>query len=158
MIYTHWRKSKLKKIILLAVLLLSACSSEEEVTKKSEPAEEQTNVEQQVNNEDLTQEELNEKLKEEATRADIVEINVENPPIGKKVYIDGEVDLLTEGDKDEFLITSKESKGFGVYKVKLINTTDIDFNEGDQVRIYGGVTGKDETDTPEILASILEKK
>jgi len=157
MIYIHWRKNKLKTFILIAALLLSACSSEEEVTKKSEPADE-TNIEQQVNNEDLSQEEVNEKLKEEATRADIVEINVENPPIGKKVYIDGEVDVLTEGVVDEFLITSKESKGYGVYKVKLINTTDEDFKEGDQVRVYGGITGKDETDTPEILASILEKK
>lgn len=148
----------MKKIILLAALLLSACGSEEEITKESVRNEVQTNVEPQVSNEDLTQGELNEKLKEESTRADIVEINVENPPIGKKVYIDGEVDVLTEGDIDEFLITSKESKGYGVYKVKLINTTDEDFKEGDQVRVYGAITGKDEIDTPEILATVLEKK
>ncbi|WP_182101807.1 hypothetical protein [Niallia taxi] len=148
----------MKKIILLAALLLSACGSEEEITKESVRNEVQTNVEPQVSNEDLTQGELNEKLKEESTRADIVEINVENPPIGKKVYIDGEVDVLTEGDIDEFLITSKESKGYGVYKVKLINTTDEDFKEGDQVRVYGAITGKDEIDTPEILATVLDKK
>jgi len=139
------------------LLLLGACSSNEETTKKEKPKEE-VNVKSQKTNDDKSQEELNTQLKEEATRADIVELNVDNPPIGKKVFIDGKVDVLTDGDIEEFIITSKESNGNGVYKVKLINTTDVDFSEGDQVRIYGGVTGKDETGIPEILASILEKK
>ena len=149
----------MKKIILMSsfLLLLGDCSSNTETTKE-EKSKKEISTEQQENKNDMTQEELNEQLKKEATRADIVEINVKNPPIGKKVYIDGEVDVLTEGAIDEFLITSKESKGLGVYKIKLFNTPDVEFKEGDQVRIYGRITGKDETDTPEISATILEKK
>jgi len=146
----------LKKIILLAALLLSACSSEEEVTKKSEPADE-TNVEQKVNNEDLSQEEINEKLKEEATRADFVELDVDNPPIGKKVFIDGKVSVLTEGTIDSFTLTSEEGTAYGMYKVILINTTNEEYTSGDQVRVFGSVKGKDEIGMPEISATILEK-
>ncbi|WP_437830678.1 hypothetical protein ACQRXC_04015 [Niallia taxi] len=144
----------MKKIILLAALLLSACSSEEEVTKKSQPAEVQT--EQQAKNNDMSQEEANEQLKKEATQADFVEINVDSPK-GKRVFIDGEVSLLTEGVFDEFVLTTDEGPNeHGMYGIQLANTTDAVFSEGDKVRIYGVVNGKDENGMPKIYATILE--
>lgn len=149
----------MKKIILMSslLLLLGACSSKEETIKEEKTK--QVNVEIQKTNDNKSQEELNEQLKKEAKKADIVELNVDNPPIGKKVFVDGEVSSLSKNDSiNEFVLRSKENDGNGMYKIKLINTIETDFNEGDQVRIYGAVTGKDETGTLEILASILENK
>ncbi|MEK4922405.1 hypothetical protein MKX78_10835 [Cytobacillus sp. FSL R5-0569] len=144
--------------ILTTSFILFACGGNEETTKEEKPKKE-VNVEIQKTNDDNTQEKLSAQLKEEATKADFVELNVDNPPNGKKVFIDGEVSSLIKDDfVSEFILTSKENDGYGMYKIKLLDSTDQDFNEGDQVRIYGGVSGKDDTGTPEILASILEKK
>ena len=54
-------------------------------------------------------------------------------------------------------MTTNEEKGNGMYKVILANTTDVEYTEGETVRIYGGTSGKDENGMPEILASIIEK-
>lgn len=144
-------------IILTTSFLLIACGGNEETAKEEKPKEEV--VEDQKTNDDQSQEELNTQLKQEATKADFVELNVDNPPEGKKVFIDGEVSSLIRDDSiNEFILTSKENDGYGMYKIILVNSSDADFNEGDQVRIYGGVKGKDDIGTPEILASILEKK
>ncbi|MFD0827582.1 hypothetical protein ACT8ZR_18295 [Neobacillus sp. M.A.Huq-85] len=113
-----------------------------------------------------TQQELNDKLKSEAVQADFVELNVDNPPLRKKVYIDGKVSVLTKGVLDEFTITSKEGNGYGMYHVTLFNTTDTKYSEGDQVRIYGTVgglnsgkeVGKDDSGMIMIIATIIEKK
>ncbi|MEM5014135.1 hypothetical protein WKH57_25840 [Niallia taxi] len=146
----------MKKILLISVLLLSACSSEEEVTKKTVATETQTDT-NQVEKEDMTQEEANEQLKKEATQADFVEINVDNPK-GKTVFIEGEVSLLTEGVFDEFVLTTEEGPNeHGMYGIQLANTTDAVYSEGDKVKIYGVVNGKDENGMPQIYATILEK-
>lgn len=151
----------MKKIILTSslLLLLGACSSNVETTKEEKPKKE-ISTEQQENKKDMTQEELNEQLKKEATKANFVEINVDNPPNGKRIYIDGEVSILTEGGGiDTFTLTSKEDNNeYGIYKIELANTTDAVYSEGDIVRIYGTVNDKDETGMPKILATILEKK
>ncbi|MGP9039836.1 DNA-binding protein [Cytobacillus kochii] len=144
--------------ILTTSFLLFACGGNEESTKEVKPKEE-VNTEQQENNNDMTQEEVNEQLKKEAEKADFVEINVDNPPEGKKLFIDGKVSLLTEGDFDEFILTTDEGPGeHGMYGIQLANTTDAVYSEGDEVRVYGVVNGKDETGMPKILATILEKK
>lgn len=141
------------------LLLLGACSSNTETTKEEKPKK-RISTEQQENKNDMTQKELNEQLKKEATKANFVEINVDNPPNGKRIYIDGEVSILTEGGGiDTFTLTSKEDNNeYGIYKIELANTTDAVYSEGDIVRIYGTVNDKDETGMPKILATILEKK
>lgn len=151
----------MKKILvsMLAILLvfaLVACSngdSEEKTTSKTEEI-----VNKESTEKGPSQQKLNEKLKKEAVKADFVELNVDNPPEGKKVYIDGEVSALNKGPMDEFVLTSKEDKGNGMYMIKLANTTDVEFSEGDQVRVYGVVNGKDDTGMPKVLATIIEKK
>lgn len=106
---------------------------------------------------DPTQEELNEELKQDAVRADFVELNVDNPPKDKKVFVDGEVSSLKEGALDEFIITSKEGNGNGMYSIQLANTTNVEFKEGDIVRVYGTVDNKNELGFPQIFGTILER-
>lgn len=145
----------MRKLIfaLFATLLLSACNQE----STDQVVEETVEAEETVINEP-SQDELNEQLKEEAVKADFVELNVDTPPDGKKVYIEGEVSLLTAGTVDEFVLTSEEETGKGMYKIEFADTTDVDYSEGDQVRVYGAVNGKDEVGMPKVLATILEKK
>lgn len=105
-----------------------------------------------------SQEEINEHLKMVAEKANFVELNVDDPPNGKKVFIDGEITVLYEnGTFGEFMLASKEGEGYGAYNIILLNTTDIKYWEGDQVRVYGAVNGKDESGMPQVLATILEK-
>jgi hypothetical protein len=105
-----------------------------------------------------SQEELNEKLKQEAVQANFTELDGDNQQIGKKVYIDGEVGPGMKDVIDEFMLTAKEGDGYGIYKVKLFNTAKTEYNKGDQVRVYGTVEGKDDSGMPLITATILEKK
>lgn len=150
-------------LLISGVITLSACGNDEgkEIDGDTAPAEElnetvETPPIEETTNEP-TQDELNAKLKEEATQAIFVEMNVENPPKGKKVYVDGEVSNLIEGVLDEFIITSKEESGNGMYKIQLANTTDSEYEEGDIVRVYGSVYDKDELGFPQIAGTILEK-
>jgi hypothetical protein len=146
----------MKKLLFVALigLFLSACGNEETTA----PVEESQTVEKSLPNEGLTQDELNEKIKAEAVQADFAELNVTNPPDGKRVYVDGVVSILTKGIIDEFILTAKEGDGYGMYKIILLNTIDAEYVEGDQVRIYGVVNGKDDSGMPQISAPILEKK
>lgn len=146
-------------LLLSLGLILSACGNEVveednvEVNTPEEPIDKQEE-------DKPTQAELNEILKEEAVEADFVELNVDNPPMNKKVFVDGEITVVTEnGALDEFIITSKENEdNNGVYSIMLVNTTDVEYSEGDQIRIYGSVDGKDEDGLPLIFATILEQK
>lgn len=139
-----------KLILLLAIILgLTGCQSTNDTTTEPESKEESVKIEP-------TQEELNAKLKAEAVKADFVEINVDNP-VGKKVFAEGEVTILTKGALDEFTLTTKEGDGYGIYQITLANTTEEDYSEGDIVRIYGTADGKDELGMPKILATIVEK-
>ncbi|USK43708.1 hypothetical protein [Cytobacillus oceanisediminis] len=130
--------------------------AEQTILPVIEPVD-KTNTEVSQNEDEPSQDELNAKLKEEAVQADFVELNVDNPPKGKSVYIDGEVSVLTEGPLDEFIITSKEDSGNGMYKIQLANTTDSEYEEGDIVRVYGSVYDTDESGLPQILGTVLEK-
>lgn len=149
----------MKKVLIIgfAALVLSACGNEDVVKEEDTTIEEtDTIINEEVEN-DPTQDELNAKLKEEAVKADFVELGADNPPNGKSVYIDGEVSVLMEDVIDQFTLTAKEGDGYGIYHIKLINTTDIEYSNGDTVRIYGTVKGKDEG-FPLISATILEQK
>ena len=142
-------------IITLATILITACTPKEKKTVSSSNTNpgEQTEITKEP-----SQEELNAKLKMEAVQADFVELNIDSPPKGKKVYVDGEVSVLIKGPLDEFTITSKEGDGFGMYKIQLRNTTDVEYNNGDFVRVYGAVNDKDELGFPRIFGTIIEKR
>ncbi|MCM3536607.1 DNA-binding protein [Priestia endophytica] len=144
---------KLLALPLLAALLLSACGGNEETateTKSDKPAtsEEKKN--------EPTQEELDAKLKEEATTADFVKLNVDNPPVDEKVTAKGKVSIVyQEGVGGSFMLETKEGSGYGMYNI--LNYSLADVKEDDEVTIYGTTTGKKADDgSPQINATIIE--
>lgn len=139
-------------VFIIAVIFLVACNQ-----VSTNPSLEETLEPEEIVVNEPTQDELNVKLKGEAVQADFVELNVDNPPDGKKVFVEGEVSLLTKGTLDEFVLTSEEENGKGMYKIQFANTTDVEYADGDRVRVYGAVNGKDDVGMPKISASILEK-
>lgn len=149
----------------ISLIILIPLGNQPVVNETNEEANDTTSqlsdAAKKVLNEDVandpTQEELNEELKQDAVRADFVELNVDNPPKDKKVFVDGEVSSLKEGALDEFIITSKEGNGNGMYSIQLANTTNVEFNEGDFVRVYGTVDNKNALGFPQIFGTILEK-
>lgn len=150
------RRRKLKNIILFVsiLVLLVGCSDNKEVSQQKN--EETAEVFETSGPTQPTQEELNEEMKSDAVQANFVELNVDDPPNGKRIFAEGEVSILTKDVLDEFILTTTEGDGYGMYKVILANTTDNEYNEGDIVRIYGAVNGKDEDGIPKITATILE--
>jgi colicin import membrane protein len=124
---------------LLGLSLLMGCSA-------NEPTEEATAEESGP-----TQEELDAQLKDEATAADFVELNSDDAETGKKVYAEGTVDVILEEGVIQSLSFSTDD---GMYT--LANASGTKVSEGDQVKVYGVYSGKDETGIPKIDVSIIE--
>lgn len=161
-------KVLLSGLLLSGVFVLSACGSDdvEEVSGDSTPVEEVTrpplsDAAKQVleagKENEPTQEELNVKLKEEATQADFVELNVDNPPIDKKVFAAGTITFVNDsGLGGTFTLTTEEEKGIGIYTIFNL-TSDFEVQEGQYVTIYGTVSpDKSEDGSPQITATIIE--
>jgi hypothetical protein len=145
----------MKKLIgvgLLLSLLLVACSSE-----SSEPVEEETKVStEETKKDEPTQEELNAQLKEEATKANFVELNSDDTEKGQKIFTVGTIDVvIKEGMLGEFSFTTEEDEGYGMYTV--VNVMGTEVTKGDKVKIYGVYDGKDESGFPIINATIIEQ-
>ncbi|WP_409297776.1 hypothetical protein V1498_06910 [Peribacillus sp. SCS-26] len=135
---------------------LFGCNEEE----KAEPAASEPKAEEKaVTEPEPSQEELNAALKKEAKEADFVAVNGGEVAEKTKLFITGEITLITQPDGPiyEFTLTSNEGDGFGVYSVKLLGT-DFSISQGDQVTVYGVYTGKNDLGMPSITATILEKK
>ena len=157
------RKRNLKKVskilggsialIMFSILLkpgmLSPQAASTSITTTSESVEKEQ-----------TQEEINKKLKLDATKADFVEINgYEKENIGKYLFIDGEVSFV--GDVNEaiplFTVTTKEGDGYGIYDV--MNFYDIEVKKGDKVKVYGSLSSeKSNVGAPQISGIIIEKQ
>lgn len=137
-------------IAIVSLVIISGCSSEPKETVKKVPEVSQKNNEP-------TQDELNEKLKSEAVRADFVELNGGKAEMNKRVFAVGEVTIvIKEGSMGEFTLTTVDGDGYGMYTVKNVLGTEV--NEGDQVKVYGPFTGKDDLGFPTISATIIEKQ
>lgn len=107
---------------------------------------------------ELTQDELNDQLKNEAVQADYNEITSANPPNGKKVYVDGKIIGITKDVLDIIVLSTDDYKG--MYKIQLVNTTKVTYTEGDHIRVYGTVIGKGVPDYGEydISGTLIEQK
>ncbi|WEY80394.1 hypothetical protein P5667_15630 [Bacillus velezensis] len=156
----------MKYIILLLVVigLLSACSSKDTESSKEASNDnkvKETTVSGQSDTEadDEEAEKLHKKIKKESTKADFVELNVDNPPYGKKVKVEGEITNVTnEGALGgELYVSQKEGKGFGMYAV--YNLTTDEYKVGDKITAYGTVESEKGTaGGPKITATLIEKK
>lgn len=143
----------MKKIFVvgLAALFLSACSDTEEKTESVEPT-----VQEEPETNEPTQAELDAQLKEEATQANFVELNSDDAEQDKKVFAEGEItNIEKEGSLGVFTLTTEETSGDGMYTVNVL-ATDVDFAKGDQVKVYGTYSGKDDLGFPVITATIIE--
>lgn len=142
---------KLIGLVLLSSLFMVACSSNE----ASESVNEETNTEVTEVDSEVTQEDLDAKLKEEATQADFVELNSDDAETGKKVFAEGTVETVTtDGTMGEFTLTTSEGDGSGMYTI--VNVMGTEVLEGDTVTIYGVYEGKDDLGFPMINATVIE--
>lgn len=137
-------------VLLAAVFLLVACGgNEEKATETEEP------VKTQEETTEPKQDELDAKLKAEATAIDFVAANGDEVAEGTKVTITGEVtNVAGEGIGEAFTVTTNEGDGFGMYTVKNITMKEV--TQGDTVTVYGVYDGKDELSMPSIVVTVIE--
>ncbi|WP_238884560.1 DNA-binding protein [Clostridium sp. YIM B02551] len=139
-----------KKIIVLFIIGvvsvgLVSCSSKKDNTQsaKSDTTQTETKKEDE-NKKELTQDELNAKIKSEAKPIKFVDINGHEDDFkNKSVYIEGEVTNVDNTDSvfPKFTVTTNEDGGSGMYNV--MNMLKYEVKQGQKVKIYGKVTGKD---------------
>lgn len=159
------RKALSLLLIGTLAITLVACSNSETKETKVENEEPKQKVEEKEEHEENepTQEELDEKLKKEASAADFEEVNSDEVPKDAKLFVEGEVGSMTDdGTTRTFTLYTQESEGgSGTYDIQtfasLPNVEQV--QEGDIVKVYGGYYGKNEdTGMPIISATIVEKK
>lgn len=139
--------------VLMSVLILAACG---DAGVNSKPIDNDERTE--ANKDELTSEELDELFRTEATEVDFVKINADEVDEGSKVYAEGEViavDPTGEAIQWFILKTDEPDDDHGVYEIQNLLVNDIEV--GEQVKIYGVYSGKDEDGTPEIQARIVER-
>lgn len=132
---------------LAVFFLLSACSAEEEFVQEVFPQGSTSIIEEP------SEEELAELMKEEAEPARFAELNKEQPPVGKKVAVEGSIEKVVDpGITGTFSLQAAD----GIYTI--INGTQIEVQQGDHVTIYGTVGVEKAADgTPIINALVVEK-
>lgn len=105
-----------------------------------------------------SQEELNNQLKEAAIEANFVELNSNETEQGKKVFATGKVSFIAEdGIFKTFTLTTDEGDGKGMYTIVDV-LKDVEYIDGDTLKIYGTFKGKNDLGIPEITSTIIEKQ
>ncbi|MFP3415204.1 hypothetical protein SB773_27195 [Bacillus sp. SIMBA_074] len=161
-----------KKLISLCIggfliIGLTACSSTDE-NKTSEKVNTKPPTE---NKKDLTsQDELNKKIKQEATEVSFVKANGDQYEQGTRLKATGTVDLLLKSATlPSFIISTNENDGKGMYTIQIAQSgvqsneseitlkNGVKITKGTTVTIYGAYDGKDKTGTPKISATVIEQ-
>lgn len=147
---------KLFYVGALSALLLTACGEEEATPKEETPAAEEKGATDKVaETKGPTQEELNEKMRNEAIKLDFVAANGDEVEKDTKVTINGKItNIAEEGVGGKFTVTTTEGDGYGMYSV--VNLTLKDVSLDSEVTIYGTYDGKDDMSAPTIIATIIE--
>lgn len=143
----------MKKILFVFVLLASllvACTEQEESIENVETTDEVETI-----TTGPTQDELNAKLKSEATEITFAAANGDEISKDSKVMIKGVVtNISKEGVGGVFTVTTSEDDGVGMYSVINFSTSDVNLNS--EVTVCGTYNGKDEIGFPAITATIIE--
>lgn len=142
-------------LILNLALALVGCGQTDKQNVKSEQSKK---VEERKEEKKETQEDINNKVKVEAVKADFVKVNA-GEMNNKSVFTEGQVSSI---NKDQvmptFTLTVKGENGYGMYSILCIDKEYIkNINNGDNVKVYGKVDGKDSTGMPKITGNIIEK-
>lgn len=110
----------------------------------------------------VTQEDLNENLKQAAEKADFVKINGHTDEYKNiKVYAEGAISSVDYDNIFDifpsFALSQVEGEGYGVYHIT--NALSVpDLKDGDSVIVYGVVTGVSNLGAPKISATVVEKR
>lgn len=150
--------------IFMAVSVLSACSNETAISEtdtKENPIDTETPLESsaEISQDETTQKELNEHLKEEATEIDFIKANGNEIEKGTLVKASGTVGTIDPNGLrgGDFALTTEEDEGLGMYDILNLNTEEIPLKEGQEVTIFGSYNDKDELGMPQIVATIIEE-
>lgn len=174
-IFKRKPKSKLfiGSLVCFALSIIIIPTSDEEASKKDDNPKttQATEAPKESQENKPTQEELDAKLKQEAVEADFVAANGGEYETGKEIKATGEITNLLNKEGEilpVFTLTTKESDGFGMYTVKVMqaNTTvtqkevtlsnGTKLTEGTQVTVYGTYDGRSEVGFPLINSTVIE--
>lgn len=153
-------KKQMLIIALLGVTVLGfvGCGGSEEV-KSNNPNKQETTSEKDSKEEEnsISLEESNKKIREEAVKADFVKINGEEMN-GKAVFVTGKVSNLELDETiPRFTLTSEENNGYGIYTMVLFDDDAKDrIKDGETITAYGYVIARDSSGIPQITANIIE--
>jgi predicted mannosyl-3-phosphoglycerate phosphatase (HAD superfamily) len=96
-----------------------------------------------------------ESFKESTTAADFVKLN-EDPEVKKRINFTGEVTFVDGG---EFTVTTDEGNGKGIYSVVMDSNYPLyEAEKGDNVKVYGVVDGKNDSNMIMVTARYVEEK
>lgn len=153
---------RLLSILLIGMLSFGmvACGDSKDTAKKDDTDKP---VATETKQEEPTREELNEKLKKEAVKADFVKLNgnsKDNKDL--KVFAEGKVSTVDYKNVMDvfpsFTLTQEEGNGFGIYHITNVLSVE-GLKDGDTVKIYGTVDEETSKDgSIKINATIIEKK
>ncbi len=159
----------MKKIISLLIgivvcLSFIGCGNTSSKQQSNERTKQTT--QKKTDKKEPTQAELNAQLKKDATKADFVQLNGhEDQYKDKKVYVEGTVSFISQAGAPgrEFTMSVQEGNGYGDYGITSLDTEHNynigkDIVEGNKVKIYGTVEGKNSEGMPHIVAIIIEKE
>jgi hypothetical protein len=162
----------MKNVFVILVILIGMCVLysffEKDSVVEANNSEVETVYEhyenQKPEEKEPTQEEINEKIKKEAVKADFVRLNGhESEPKNKylRVFIEGEISNVRYEYTDidpfpHFLISQKEKDGYGLYHItNILNIKNL--KDGDKVKVYGVVEGKTKDYSIKVSAPVIEK-
>lgn len=136
-----FKRTRKKGIWILPLsLLLSICGFTYMAQSDDSPTEKKSitsSTSQQDGLDDISTEEKQQQIRKEAEDADFKKINVDNPP-DKIVRIKGKVSAIENAEAGgEFIISSKEKNGYGVYNVFALFPTKL--KENQTIILYGSV-------------------
>lgn len=161
------KKDKRKPLIMCGVCILSCIvgiaiapsPSDNNEISKDNTIQTNSSSDKKV---EVTQEQLDEKLKKDAVKADFVKLNGHsNENADLKVFIEGEISCVDYQCVIDvfpsFLISQKEGEGFGMYHVTNIRSIK-DLKDGDIVKVYGTVDKETSNDgMVKINSTVIEK-
>ncbi|QXE02788.1 hypothetical protein [Terribacillus sp. DMT04] len=151
--------------ILLVIGIVTAFTDGEDVTKQSEPIATEVSEEEPAGEEEsideLTQDELDEQLKEKSIEADYEKVKLGEVSSDENLYVDGTVARIKDPNESfpKYYLNTEESDGStGWYLIWDMRMNGLP-EEDDQLRVYGSYDGKEEeTGIPMLIGKIIEKQ
>lgn len=154
------KKIFMSLVALVITLSMVACSNNTN-EKKEESNTNDKEINESVKEDKPTQAEINAQIKNEATEANFVELNSDNDKdfIKKSVYVDGKVsNIIDDPVLPTLTLTATYDDGYGIFDIVVLDKENFKtLSDGDEIRVYGGYTGKSKLGFPQISGNVIEK-